>query len=77
MQNNACEAAICYFAGRSPYDLMLTHGVSFASCYLSIWGVVDAVNKCDELKNDFPGHAQQDEIASGFKEMSGAGFHIM
>ena len=66
--------AIRYFAGASPLDLMITHGVSFASIYSSVWGVVDAVNKCDELKFEFPNHSQQKTIARGFKGMSGAGF---
>eukprot|EP00957_Ditylum_brightwellii_P121339 9253279-Ditylum_brightwellii.AAC.1 len=37
--------AVCYFAGGSPLDIILTHGVSFASVYNSVWGVVDCVNK--------------------------------
>jgi hypothetical protein len=36
--------ALCYFAGRSVYDIMLVHGVSLVSVYVSVWGVVDAVN---------------------------------
>ena len=69
--------AIRYFAGASPYDLMLTHGVSFTSIYTSVWGVVDVVNKCDELKFQFPNHDEQKSIARGFKEMSGAGFDMV
>ena len=32
--------AIRYFAGGSPLDIMLTHGVSFASVFSSVWGVI-------------------------------------
>ena len=40
--------ALRYFAGGSPHDLKLIHGVSMATVFRSIWGVVD-VNKSDRL----------------------------
>lgn len=67
--------AIRYFAGACPYDLMVSHGVSFTSVYTSVWGVVDAVNKCNKLKFEFPNHDEQRSIANGFQKMSGAGFN--
>ena len=50
------SAAVRYFAGGDPLDIMLSHGISHSSVYNSIWGVVDAVNKCDKLKFAFPDH---------------------
>jgi hypothetical protein len=67
--------ALRYFAGGSSYDIALTHGVSHTEVYVSIWRVVDAVNKCSELDIDFPkDHAKQKEIAAGFARKSGAFF---
>jgi hypothetical protein len=40
------SAAIRYFAGGSPYDIMLTHGISPSSLFRSVWVVVDAINDC-------------------------------
>ena len=66
--------AIRYFAGGSPYDIMLVHGVSHKSVFTSIWGVIDAVNSCEKLAFHFPNHTQQQTIANGFQLMSGAKF---
>ena len=66
--------ALRYFAGGCPYDILLTHGVSYKSVFVSVWGVVDAVNKCKELEFSFPNHEEQQKIAAGFKKKSGANF---
>ena len=66
--------AIRFFAGGSPIDIMLNHGVGFCTVFSSIWGVVDCVNSCDVLKFDFPNHEEQQTISDGFKQMSGASF---
>jgi hypothetical protein len=66
---------LCYFAGGSVYDIMLVHGVSLVSIYVSVWGVVDAINSTPELDFHFPNHEQQQEIAAGFCRRSGAGFN--
>ena len=66
--------ALRYFAGGSPYDIMLNHGVSYKSIYISVWGVVDAVNSTKDLQFSFPSHEQQRVIAAGFCEKSGAQF---
>ena len=42
-----------YFAGRSLYEIMITHGVSYKSIFISIWGVVDDVNCTKELELSF------------------------
>ena len=53
--------AIRYFAGASVYDLMVTHGVSAKSVFLSVWGVVDCVNKNENLKMSFPTYDEQEK----------------
>ena len=70
--------AIRYFAGGSPLDIMLIHGVSFYSVFSSVWGVVDCVNKCTELDFNFPTKEEQLEISYGYKQKSGALFeHVI
>ena len=66
--------ALRYFAGASPYDLVVTHGVSMTSIFFSIWGVVDCVNKCSHFDIVFPDYKGQKDIASGFQKRSGANF---
>ena len=66
--------ALRYFAGASPYDLVVTHGVSMTSIFFSIWGVVDSVNKCTQLDIIFPDYEGQQGIANGFRKRSGADF---
>ena len=59
--------AIRYFAGASPYDLMMSHGIGMTDVYKSIWLIVDAVNRCPAFRIVFPTcHQQQREIAEGF-----------
>jgi len=67
--------AIRYFAGGSPYDIALMHGVSHTEVFRSIWTVVDAVNKCPALDISFPNdYDAQRNLAKGFKAKSQAGF---
>ena len=66
--------ALRYFAGASPYDLVVTHGVSMTSIFYSIWGVVDCINKCSQLDIIFPDYEKQQGIAKGFRKKSGADF---
>jgi hypothetical protein len=68
------SVALRYFAGESPVDLVVTHGISYTSVFTSIWGVVDVINNHPHLKIQFPNHKQQKTISEGFKSMSGAGF---
>ena len=69
--------ALRYFAGASPHDLVVTHGVSMTSVFLSIWGVIDSINKCSDLDIIFPDYRTQQDIAHGFKKRSGADFGIV
>jgi hypothetical protein len=67
--------ALRYFAGGSPYDLIVSHGVSHSSIFNSIWRVVRAINRCNELRIQFPAdHSIQRNIAEGFKAKSRVGF---
>ena len=66
--------ALRYFAGSSPWDLVVTHGVSYASLLTSIWGVVDVINTCPDMSYNFPTKQQQLHNAYYFQKMSGAGF---
>ena len=73
------SAALCFFAGATVYDILLTHGIDRASVYKSVYGVVNVVNSHPSLAlNDdgkaFPSHDEQREIAHGFHKKSGAGF---
>jgi hypothetical protein len=68
------SAAIRYFAGGRPEDIAISHGIAHSEVFYSVWKVVDAVNRCDELSFSFPAsHAKQQELALGFKAKSAAG----
>jgi hypothetical protein len=69
------SAALRYFAGGRPDDIVLVHGISNSEVFNSVWKVVDAVNSCKELTIRFPkNHKEQRDIARGFEEKSDAGF---
>ena len=66
---------IRYFAGGSPYDLMLLHSVGHSDMYKSIWYTVDAVNQCPKLSFSFLScHEKQKEITNQFASKSSIGF---
>jgi hypothetical protein len=70
-------AALRYFAGSSVYDIALIHGISVTEVHQSVWQVVNAVNKCSDLKFEFPEDwAAQRLVAAGFEKKSRAGFSI-
>jgi hypothetical protein len=61
------SAALRYFSGGSAYDISVVHGISHMEVFLSIWRVVDAVNKTLELGFQFPAsHEEQRALARGF-----------
>jgi DDE superfamily endonuclease len=65
------SVALRYFAGGSPYDISLVHGIGYTDVFRCVWSVVDAVNKCPALSFRFPdNHAEQQRIADGFKRVS-------
>ncbi len=67
--------ALRYFAGGSPYDIMVRYGISHTDIFICVWCVVDAINRLAEFCILFPqAHDKQMEIAEGFKAVSQAGF---
>jgi hypothetical protein len=63
--------AIRYFAGGSPYDIMMKFGVSHTSVFESVWIVVEAVNQLPAMKIQYPSDvAEQKRIAKGFCDAS-------
>ena len=47
------SAIIRYFSGGDPVDIALIHGISHTEGFNSTWEVVDAVNKCPKLDNNY------------------------
>ena len=67
--------AIRYFAGGSPIDIALVHGVNHLEVFKSCWAGVDAVHMCKDLDILFTSdHNAQQQIAADFAEHSVAGF---
>lgn len=67
--------ALRWFAGGSYLDIKISHSVGKDEVYRSIWAVVSAVNKCDELKIAFPTNTEGlKDIANEFSKRSKAGF---
>jgi len=63
--------AIRYFAGGSPYDIMVKFGVSHTSVFESVWIVVEAVNMLPAMKIEYPSDVEeQKKIAKGFCDAS-------
>ena len=53
---------------------MLVHDVSLTLVYLTVWGVIDAINTIDALEYKRPSHEEQKDIARGFQMLKGVGF---
>jgi DDE superfamily endonuclease len=65
------SVALRYFAGGSPYDISVVHGISHTDVFRNVWQVVDAVNQCPGLAFRYPSsHVEQQKIADGFKKIS-------
>ncbi len=59
--------AIRYFAGGSPYDIMVKFGVSHTSIFESVWIIVEAVNNSSVMHIEYPSDMnEQTKIARGF-----------
>lgn len=70
------SAALRYFAGGRPDDICLSHGISHSEVFTSVWKVVDAVNRSNQLNFKYPtDHQEQQGIAAGFATKSKAGFN--
>jgi hypothetical protein len=67
-------AAIRYFAGGSPYDIMCVFGISYSEVLLSVWIVVDAINQCPQFNISYPDSLEEQiAIAAGFEAASTPG----
>jgi hypothetical protein len=59
------SVALRYFAGGSVYDISVVYGISHLEVFYSVWRVVDAVNKTNELAFSYPTcHDKQRQIAA-------------
>jgi DDE superfamily endonuclease len=60
--------ALCYFAGGSPYDISLVHGIGYTDdVFCCVWTVVDAVDACPSLGCGYPAdHDEHQKITDGF-----------
>jgi hypothetical protein len=57
------SVALRYFAGGSPYDIAVVHGISHTEVFRSLWTVVDAVNACPDLAFEYPkDHSEQQKL---------------
>ena len=65
------ELVIIYCTGSSPYDIILTHGVSCKSILVSVCEVADTMSPTKELGSSFSSQQEQCVIATGFYEMIG------
>jgi hypothetical protein len=67
--------ALRYFAGGSPYDLMVKFGIWHTEVLDSVWFVVQAINKLKQFFIEYPAdHNKQKQIASSFCYASTFGF---
>ena len=67
-------AAIRYFAGGSPYDIMCVFGISYSEVLSSVWIVVDAINQCPQFNISYPDLLEEQRaIAAGFEAASTPG----
>ena len=74
-QSLRLSAALRYFAGGCPIDIMSSHGIGFNDVYNSVWRIIDAINTCPKLAIRFPTcHEQQQQIASKFNAKSSVEF---
>lgn len=69
------SAAIRFFAGGSPCDIMSSHGMGKSEVYNSVWMTVNAINATKQFNIVFPtDHTTQKRIAQGFQQHSVPGF---
>jgi hypothetical protein len=61
------SVAIRYFAGGSPYDIALVHGISHTDVFRCVWTLVDAVNNCPELAFGYPSAWSGESRMAGLK----------
>ena len=66
--------AIRYFAGGSPYDIMVAYCVGYTEVLKSVWIIVEAVNSCPAFNISYPDSLdKQKQIAAEFQAASTPG----
>ena len=67
--------ALRYFAGGSCLDITMSHAIRVTDFYLSVWAIVDAMNRCPSLNFQFPTTESECQVISTeFAARSKAGF---
>jgi hypothetical protein len=54
-------AALRYFAGGLPYDIMCVFSISYTEVLKSVWIVVDAINHCLQFHISYPSSLEEQE----------------
>ena len=54
-------AAIHYFAGGAPYNIMCCFCIAYSEVLVSVWIVVDAVNACPPFHIMYPALLEQQQ----------------
>jgi hypothetical protein len=63
--------ALRYFAGGSPYDILVNYGLCYQDVLASVWIVVHAINTFPGFQITFPSsYTEQEKIVKGFKKAS-------
>ena len=82
IQNGDISTEIClacalhYFAGGSYLNITMSHAIAVTDFYLSIWAIVDAMNRCPLLQFQFPTTISECwTISTEFSSQSKAGFN--
>jgi hypothetical protein len=52
-------AALHYFTGGSPYDIMCVFCISYSEVLKSVWVVIDAINHCPQFHNSYPSSLEE------------------
>ena len=48
------SAALQYFSGGCPLDIMALHGIRLNNMCNSVWGIINVINSCPKLSIVFP-----------------------
>ena len=64
------SAALHYFAGGSPYDIMCVFCISYSEVLKSVWVVVDAINHCPQFHISYPSSLEEHRRMVALKSLS-------
>ena len=71
LASSRLACSIRYFAGGSPYDIMLAFGISYREVLNSVWTIVEAINNCPQFAISYPASPEeQRKIAAEFQAVS-------